>query len=145
MTDREWIEILATHADQLNADPDGETKYLAQLSERQDTLRPLLTLARKLKDALTPVEPDPAFREALRRSLLATAGQQLVSRLGRSAERSRRLQAGQHDRANLQREGSTAFLRKYKREILIGAVVSVIGIVAYWIHVRAARVQHAPA
>jgi len=149
MADREWIEILATHADKLNVGTNEETEYLATF-EHQDTLQPLLSLARKVKNALAPVEPDPAFREDLRRSLLATACQRLVSRLGRSAERPRSLRAGQLERANSQAEGSTEcqrpapFFRRYKKEILIGAaalgsIVSVAGIVAYWIYARTAR------
>lgn len=149
MTDREWIEILATHADQLNIGTDEETKYLAELSERQDRLRSLLALARKIKDTLTPVEPDPAFCENLRRNLLATACQRLVSRLGRSAERPRGLRAKLLGQANPQTEDSESqrpapFFRRYKKEILIGAaalgsIVSVAGIVAYWIYARTAR------
>ena len=131
MADREWIEILATHADKLNAGVNEEAAYLAMLSEHQDTLQPLLALARKVKDALAPVEPDPAFCENLRLSLLAAARQRLVSRL--SSTKSQR---------------PTYLFRRHRREILIGAaavgsVVSVAGIVAYWIHTRAAKTQGA--
>ena len=65
MADREWIEILAIHADKLNVGANEEAEYLATLPEHQDTLQPLLTVARKVKDALAPVEPDPAFCENL--------------------------------------------------------------------------------
>jgi len=140
MANREWIEILATHADKLNVGTNEEAEYLATLPEHQDTLQPLLTVARKVKDALAPVEPDPAFCENLRLSLLAAAHQQSVSRLSLRAEP--------------QAEGSTKsqrpvlLFRKHRKEILIGAaalgsVVSVAGIVAYWIHTRAAKAQRA--
>jgi hypothetical protein len=126
MANREWIEILATHADKLNAGVNEEAAYLATLPEHQDTLQPLLALARKVKDALAPVEPDPAFCENLRLSLLAAAHQRLASRL--SSTKSQR---------------SVHLFRRHRKEILIGAaavgsVVSVAGIVAYWIHTRAA-------
>ena len=132
MADREWIEILATHADKLNAGVNEEAAYLATLPEHQETLQPLLALARKVKDALAPVEPAPAFCENLRLSLLAAARQRLVSRL--SSAKSQR---------------PTYLFRRRRKEILIGAaavgsVVSVAGIVAYWIHTRAAKTQGAP-
>jgi len=138
MADREWIEILAIHADKLNVGANEEAAYLATLPEHQDTLQPLLALARKVKDALAPVEPDAAFCEDLRLSLLAAARQWLASRLSLRAEP--------------QAEGSpksqrpTHLLRRHRKEILIGAaavgsVVSVAGIVAYWIHTRAAKAQ----
>ena len=131
MADREWIEILATHADKLNAGVNEEAAYLATLSEHQDTLQPLLSLARKVKDALASVEPAPAFCENLRLSLLAAARQRLVSRP--SSTKSQR---------------STYLFRRHRKQILIGAaavgsVVSVAGIVAYWIHTRAAKTQGA--
>ena len=130
MADREWIEILATHADKLNIGTNEETEYLATLPEHQNALQPLLALARKVKDALAPVEPDPAFRENLRLSLLAAAHQRSVSRLSSKPQRPVHL------------------FRSYRKEILIGAaalgsVVSVAGIVAYWIHARAAKAQRA--
>ena len=136
MADRELIEILATHADKLNAGVNEEAEYLAALPEHQDTLQPLLALARKVKDALATVEPDAAFCESLRLSLLATARQRSVSR------------------PSLQAEGATKsqrpvlLFRRHRKEILIGAaalgsVVSVAGIVAYWIHARTAKAQRA--
>jgi hypothetical protein len=132
MADREWIEILATHADKLNAGGNEEAEYLAALPEHQDTLEPLLALARKVKDALAPVEPDPAFCENLRLSLLAAAHQRLASRLSLRAEGSTRAQRPVH------------LFRRHRKGILIGAaalcsVVSVAGIVAYWIHTRVAK------
>ena len=139
MADKEWIEILATHADKLNAGAKEEAEYLTTLPEHQDMLQPLLALARRVKDALAPVEPDPAFRENLRLSLLAAAHQRAVSRLSLRAES--------------QAEGSTKsqhpaqLLRRHRKEILIGAatlgsVVSVAGIV-YWIHTRSAKIHRA--
>jgi len=140
MADRELIEILATHADKLNAGVNEETKYLAMLSEHQDALQPLLALAGKVKDSLAPAEPDPAFCENLRLSLLAAARQRLASRPSLRAEP--------------QAEGSTKpqravhLFRRHRKEVLIGAaalgsVVSVAGIVAYWIHTRTAKAQNA--
>ncbi len=139
MADREWIEILAIHADKLNAGAKEEAEYLATLPEHQDMLQPLLALARRVKDALAPVEPDPAFCENLRLSLLAAAHQRAVSR--------------QSLRAEPQAESSTKsqhpahLFRKHRKEILIGAatlgsVVSVAGIF-YWIHTRSAKIHRA--
>jgi hypothetical protein len=144
MADREWIEILATHADKLNAGTNEEAEYLATLPEHQDTLRPLLSLARKVKDALAPVEPAPAFCENLRLSLLAATHQRSASRLSLRAEPTR-LSSSQ-----AQAEGSTKsqrpvhLFRRHRKRILIGAaalgsVVSVAGIVAYWIYTRVAK------
>jgi hypothetical protein len=134
MADRELIEILATHADKLNMGTDEEAEYLTTLPEHQDTLQPLLALARRVKDALAPVEPDSAFRENLRLSLLAAARQRLASRPSFWAEGSTKSQRPVH------------LFRRHRREILIGAaalgsVVSVAGIVAYWLHARAAKAQ----
>jgi hypothetical protein len=136
MADREWIETLTTHTDKLNAGGNEEAEYLTTLPEHQDTLQPLLALARKIKGALTPVEPDPTFCENLRLGLLAAARQRLVSRLSLRAEGSTKSQRPIH------------LFRRRRKEILIGAaalgsVVSVAGIVAYWIHTRAAKAQRA--
>jgi hypothetical protein len=132
MAKRELIEILAIHADKLNEGVNEEAEYLATLPEHQDTLQPLLALARKVKNALAPMEPDPAFCENLRLSLLAAARQRLASRLSLRAEGSTKSQC------------PVPLFRRHRKEILIGAaalgsVVSVAGIVAYWIHVRAAK------
>jgi hypothetical protein len=131
MADREWIETLTTHADKLNAGGNEEAEYLTTLPEHQDMLQPLLALARKIKDALTPVEPDPAFSENLRRSLLAAAHQRAVYLLSTTK--------AQHP---------VPLFRRHRKEILIGAaalgsVVSVAGIVAYWIYTRTAKAQKA--
>ncbi|TEU21998.1 MAG: hypothetical protein E3J21_00990 [Anaerolineales bacterium] len=136
MANREWIEILAAHADKLNAGTNEETEYLATLPEHRDTLQPLLTVAQKVKDALAPVEPDSAFCENLRLSLLAAAHQRSTSRLSLWAEGSTKSQR------------PVRLFRRHRKEILIGAaalgsVVSVAGIVAYWIHIRAAKAQRA--
>jgi hypothetical protein len=148
MADREQIEISAIQADKLNVGTNEKAEYLAALPEHHDTLYPLLSLARKVKDALTPVEPDRAFCENLRLSLLAAAHQRLVYRLSFRAKPTR-LSSSQ-----AQAEGSTKsqrpiqLFRRHRTEILIGAaalgsVVSVAGIVAYWIHTRAAKAQRA--
>jgi hypothetical protein len=148
MADREWIEILATHADKLNTGKKEEAEYLATLPKHQDTLQSLLALARKVKDALAPVEPASAFCENLRRSLLAAAHQRLVSRPGLRAELTR-LSSSQVQAEGLAKpQRSIHLFRRRRKEILIGAaalgsVVSVAGIVAYWIHTRAAKAQHA--
>jgi hypothetical protein len=140
MADREWIEILAIHADKLNAGVNEEVEHPATLLEHQDTLQPLLALARKVKEALTPVEPDPAFCENLRLSLLAAARQWLASRLS--------LRAGPQAEGSTKSQRPAHLFTRHRKEILIGAaalgsVVSVAGIVAYWIHTRAARAQRA--
>ena len=132
MADREWIEILATHADKLNGGPNEEAEYLDTLPEHQDRLQPLVALARKVKDALALVEPAPAFRENLYLGLLAAAHQRSVSRL-MSLTKSQR---------------PVRLFKRHRKEILIGAaalgsVVSLAGIVAYWIHTRTAKAQNA--
>jgi hypothetical protein len=118
---------------------DEEAEYLTTLPEHQDTLQPLLALARKVKDALALVEPDPAFHENLRLGLLAAARQQLVSRLSLRATQAEGLTKSQRP---------VHLFRRHRREILIGAaalgsVVSVAGIVAYWLHARADKAQRA--
>jgi hypothetical protein len=140
MADREWIEILATHADKLNAGVNEEAEYLATLLEHQDTLQPLLALARKVKDALAPVQPDPAFCENLRLSLLAAARQRLASRPS--------LRAGPQAEGSTKPQRPIHLFTRHRKEILIGAaalgsVVSVASIVAYWIHTRTAKAQRA--
>jgi hypothetical protein len=140
MADRELIEILATHADKLNAGTNEEAEYLATLPENQDTVQPLLALARKVKDALAPVEPGPAFCENLRLSLLAAAHQRSASRLS--------LRAEPQAEGPTKSQRPTHLFTKHRKEILIGAaalgsVVSVAGIVAYWIHTRTAKAQRA--
>jgi hypothetical protein len=131
MTNKEQIEILATQAEKLNVGTNEEAEYLATLPEHQDTLQPLLALARKVKEALTPVEPDPVFSENLRRSLLAAVHQRAVYLLSSTEARH-----------------PVPLFRRRRKEILIGAaalgsVVSVAGIVAYWIYTRAAKAQGA--
>ncbi len=136
MADRKLIEILAIHADKLNTGADEEAEYLASLAEQQDTLRSLLALARKVKNVLAPVEPDPAFCENLRQSLLTAARQRLASR---PSPQAKGLTKSLHP---------IHLFRRRRKEILIGAaalgsVFSVAGIVAYWIHTRTAKTQRA--
>ena len=56
MAGREWVDLLAIHADKLNARTNEEAEYMTTLPEHQDALQPLLALARKVKEALAPKE-----------------------------------------------------------------------------------------
>jgi len=114
MAEKVLIEILASHADQLIKGGAREGDYLCR-----EELGPLLTVAEKVKRALVPVEPAPAFRRRLRKGLLAAAHQRLARQ---PADRGLAL-------------GS-------RRGILIGAAalgsaVSVVGVIAYLVRSRA--------
>ena len=124
MAEKVLIEILASHADQLIKGEAREGDYLALFPHRREELGPLLTVAEKVKRALVPVEPAPAFRRRLRKGLLAAAHQRLARQ---PADRGLAL-------------GS-------RRGILIGAAalgsaVSVVGVIAYLVRSRA-KIQHA--
>ncbi len=71
-------EILAAHADQLNAGLRGTAAYPPMNSAQLSSLSPLLHLAEWLSDALVRVDPSPAFVHQLGQELAeATAQRQL--------------------------------------------------------------------
>ncbi|HIC94073.1 MAG TPA: hypothetical protein EYP09_07475 [Anaerolineae bacterium] len=123
MDDKVLIEILASHADQLIK---GRRRgdYLAVFPDRREELEPLLAVAEKVKEALVPVEPAPAFRRRLRKDLLAAAHQRLA-----------------------RQPADRGFALGSRRGLLLGAAalgsaVSVVGVIAYLVRSRA-KIQHA--
>lgn len=71
------VEVLAAHADHLNAEGDNTEVYLAMFPEDRETLAPLFELAAELKTVLAPVEIPPAFREQLYATLMKAAQEHL--------------------------------------------------------------------
>lgn len=59
------IDILAAHADQLNAGLLQSIALLSVSAAQLAALRPLLQLAERISQALTPVEPSPVFIASL--------------------------------------------------------------------------------
>ncbi len=75
-------EILAEHADHLNSGKRIETlQYWEHLPERSEELVPLLELAAQLKQVLTPVQAQPAFRARLHDGLMLAAHHQATHRM----------------------------------------------------------------
>jgi hypothetical protein len=73
MPDNVVVELLAAHADGLISDgADGED-YLNLFPAYRSELTPLLGIAERVKAALVPVEPSPAFEAGLKKDLLAAA------------------------------------------------------------------------
>jgi hypothetical protein len=72
-------EILAAHADQLNAGLRGADAYPAMTAEQQRTLTPLLQLAELLAELLIIVEPSPGFVQKLGQELALMAAQSQLS------------------------------------------------------------------
>ncbi len=113
MQDKMIAEVLAAHADYLidNEAASGE-EYLGLFPAYRAELTSLLRIAERVRAALAPVTPSPAFESGLKQDLLVAA-------IRRAAERSD--------------ERSVSFLRR--RHVLIGAAavgsaLSVAGIVA---------------
>ncbi|HDH09449.1 MAG TPA: hypothetical protein ENF84_00755 [Chloroflexi bacterium] len=124
MNDKVLIEILASHADRLIKGEAREGDYLAMFPDRREELGPLLTVAEKVKRALVPVEVAPAFRQRLRKGLLAAAHQKLA-----------------------QQTADRGFALAPRKGVLLGAAalgsaVSVVGVIAYLIRSHA-KAQHA--
>ena len=76
-------EILATHADRLNAGFRGSEAYPPMTSDQHNILAPLLHLAEWLSETLVIVEPSPAFVQKLGQDLATTATQSQLSVLER--------------------------------------------------------------
>ncbi len=115
MEDKVLTEILIAHADQADEGRHGGEDYLKMFPTYRSELEPLLTTAEMVQEVLRPVDPAPAFRQSLRQGLLVAAQQKAASR-----DQPTRLSG---------------------RGLLIGAVVgsalSVIGIIAYFLRIRA--------
>ena len=71
-------EMLAAHADRLNAGDDRSEDYLRLFPETDADLAELMALAVRVRQGLAPVYPTLQFRETLRRDLLAAYQQQLL-------------------------------------------------------------------
>jgi hypothetical protein len=87
--------------------------YLAMFPDYQERLKPLLETAEKVKEALEPVEPAPAFCQSLHEDLLAAGRRKLAGEVPQLA-------------------------RSHRRQILIGAAAVGAGALAYFIRSRAA-------
>ncbi len=115
-------EVLAAHADQLRQGLANPDTYLAMFSNYKDELASLLGVAEAISRVLVPVEPAAAFREDLRKGLLAAARQRQATIVARP-------------------------IRNLRREMIIGAVAlgsaSLVGVIAYFLHARATgKVRH---
>ena len=76
-------EILAAHADRLNAGLRGPAAYPPMTPEQQHTLTPLLRLAELLSEVLVLVEPSPTFVQKLGHELALAAARSQLSLLER--------------------------------------------------------------
>jgi len=77
------IEILAAHADRLNAGFRGVAAYPTMIPEQQRALAPFLELAEWLAEALVPVEPSPLFVQRLAQLLIKAASDEQLPLLER--------------------------------------------------------------
>lgn len=114
-------EILAAHADKLNAGVRGPSAYPPMTSDQRRTLAPLLQLAEWLSEALVMVEPSPAFVQKL--------GQELAVAAARS---------------------QLSLLERYRKAILllvatIGSALSLIGLVLFYLFRQRDTTQGTPA
>lgn len=87
MTQDELNDVLAQHADGLARDEELAGRLLSQHRDHAAELAPLFQLASALKEALTPVIPAPAFRNALGYELVKYGPPVVV--LGRSVSKRR--------------------------------------------------------
>jgi hypothetical protein len=72
-------EILAAHADRLNAGLKGPAAYPSMTSAEHRALAPLLQLAEWLSETLVMVEPSPAFVHDLGQELAMSAARGQLS------------------------------------------------------------------
>jgi hypothetical protein len=101
-------QILAEHADRLNAGLRGSASHPPMTSDQQTALVPLLKLAELLAETLIVVEPSPEFVQRL--------GQELAMAAVRS---------------------QLSLLERYRKTILvgvatIGSALSVVGLVLFY-------------
>ena len=114
-------EILAAHADRLNAGLRGAAAYPSMTSEQRRTLTPLLRLAERLAEALVFVEPSPAF----------------VQRLGQ-------------DLAKVAAQGHLSLFERYRKAILlfvatVGSALSLMGLVLFYLFRQRDTAESTPA
>ncbi len=83
MDERMEREILAAHADHLNAGLKGLVAYPPMTPEQRHVLEPLLQLAERLYQVLIPVEPSPAFVQKLGQDLAMATARGQLSLVGR--------------------------------------------------------------
>lgn len=76
-------EILAAHADRLNAGSKGRAAHPPMTSDQRRSLAPLLQLATWLSEVLVIVEPSPAFVQKLGQELALAAARSQLSVLER--------------------------------------------------------------
>ena len=76
-------EILATHADRLNAGLRGPAAYPSMTLDQRVAVEPLLQLAERLYKSLMPVEPSSAFVRRLGQELALAAGSSQLSLMER--------------------------------------------------------------
>lgn len=84
MTEHEYEDVLATHADALNRGEALGDQLLAEHAEQAEELAPLFQLAGALKAALIPVQA-PAFKSRLGHELVSYGPPVVV--LGRSVSK----------------------------------------------------------
>ena len=124
MNDKMITEILAAHVDQLCQGAANSHTYLAMFPNCKDKLAPLLGVAEAVGRVLVPLEPALAFREDLRKGLLAAARQRQATLATRPILR--QAQDG---------------LWGLRREMIIGAAAlgsaSLVGGIAYFLRARA--------
>jgi len=77
MEHEDLIELLAAHADQLNSGATHDTEYLQMYPSQRQELFSLLRLAERVKDALAPVKPAPAYKRKLGLDLTDMAHQRV--------------------------------------------------------------------
>ena len=73
MNRKKLKEILAAHADQLVNKQTISEDYLNLLSEKDEELIPLLSVAERLQSTLKPISPTDKFEDDLKRELLTIA------------------------------------------------------------------------
>ncbi len=73
MSDNVVVEVLAAHADHLMDDGPESENYLNLFPAYRAELTPLLGIAERVKAALVPVTPSPAFEAGLKQDLLEAA------------------------------------------------------------------------
>ena len=83
MDERIEREILAAHADRLNAGLEGLAAYPSMTSEQRHALEPLLQLAEQLYKVLVPIDPSPVFVRELGQELALVAARSQLSILER--------------------------------------------------------------
>jgi len=115
MKNRLLAEILSAHADQLNKERKRGRVYLAMFPDLRNQLKPLLTLAERVKEVLVPVEPSSSFLKDLGKGLITAAYKERIQVVRR--------------RMRKRFIGAAAF----------GSALSFAGFVAYLIHAHAKR------